>query len=472
MNDIVFGTDGFRGLIGEKFNFENVRRIAQGLADYIAYKSMKGEDKKVVIGYDRRFLSEEFAKQFAMVLEKSEIKCHLSLTPIPTPCVSMLTDKEYILGVVITASHNPYLYNGVKIKYQARSIPPLMSAEIENRIPKNSVSVQGNINIETKDFRNNYIKYLTSKYNISRILSSIKGKIVIDFMNGASAELYQDLFSKHKNIICLHTLRDPLFSEVGSPEPVEKHLSSLIKTVKDNKALMGIAIDGDGDRFALIDNNGQYLSPCQIAPILLDYLINDKKLSGKIVQAVSMGYITKRIAKEKNFLFEEVPVGFKYIAEKMISEDVLFGVEESGGYTWKGNIPERDGLVTAFAFMEIIARRKKNISEILSQLEKRYGKSYFIRKDYPINKAVTNKHSFAVKIKKKLPKLILNQKVKEISTLDGLKVILENDWWFLVRPSGTEPLLRIYGETESKNNTEKILDLAYKLSNEENKEAK
>lgn len=460
-NDIVFGTDGFRGMIGDKFDFNNVRRIAQGLADYMAYKSMKAPDKKVVVGYDRRFLSEEFAAQFAAVIKKSGIPVVLSSTPISTPAISMLTEKKYAMGVVITASHNPYLYNGVKIKYSGRSMPPSMTAEIETHIPKEAVP-QVKEDVEKKDFRKEYCSYIKSKYNVDRILSSIKGKIVIDFMNGTAAEVAEELFGKYKNVIMLNAQRDPLFSNVGSPEPVEKHLGGLIKVVKESKALIGIAIDGDGDRFAMIDDNGAYLTPCQIAPMILDYVAEHKKYSGKVVQAVSLGYLTKRIADTKKFLYEEVPVGFKYIAEKMISEDVLFGAEESGGYTWKGNLPERDGIITALLFLEMCSVKKMKISEIYSQVEKKYGKSVFLRQDYSIEKTISNKHSFAVKIKKKIPKSILNVKVKDTNTLDGLKVVLENDWWFLIRPSGTEPLLRVYAESDSKNNTKKLLELAYK----------
>jgi len=461
LNDIVFGTDGFRGMIGDKFDFKNVRRIAQGLADYMAYKSMKAPDKKVVVGYDRRFLSEEFAAHFAYVLKKSGIPVDLSATPISTPAISMLTEKKYAMGVVITASHNPYLYNGVKVKYSGRSMPASMTAEIETHIPKEAVS-HSKEDVVKKDFRKDYCSYIKSKYNIGKIIPSINGKIVIDFMNGTAAEVAEELFGKYKNVIMLNTQRDPLFSNVGAPEPVEKHLGGLIKAVKENKALMGIAIDGDGDRFAMIDDKGVYLTPCQIAPMILDYIVERKKYSGKVVQAVSLGYLTKRIADAKKFLYEEVPVGFKYIAEKMTSEDVLFGSEESGGYTWKGNLPERDGIITALLFLEMCSVKKMKISEIYAQVEKKYGKSVFLRQDYALPKTVPNKHSFAVKIKRKIPKSVLGVKVKDANTLDGLKVVLENDWWFLIRPSGTEPLLRVYAETDSKDNTKKLLDLAYK----------
>jgi len=464
VNDIVFGTDGFRGLIARDFSFDNVKRIAQGLSDYMAYKGLKSPDKKVVIGYDRRFMSEEFARQFALVLRSNGISCVLSQTPLPTPAISLLTHKKYALGVVITASHNHYLYNGVKIKYQGRSIPPVMTGEIESHIPKVFNHPLSDVEIEKKDFRKEYCEYLNSKFDFKKLLSRLKGKIVIDFMYGASAEVCQEIFCGSKNVIVMNSRRDPLFGKSGAPEPVEKNLLELSKAVKENKALLGLALDGDGDRFAMLDDKGVYLTPCQIAPMLFERLLETQKKPGKVVQAVSMGYLTKRIAKQKNILLEELPVGFKFIAEKMISEEVLFGVEESGGYAWKGNIPERDGLMTALAFINLVVEKNRKISEIYKELEGKYGKSAFLRRDFKISKAIPNKHSFAVKVKKKLPKKIFDLKVSEAMTLDGLKIILENDWWFLIRPSGTEPLLRIYAETDSAKNTEKLLDFAQKNS--------
>jgi len=197
--------------------------------------------------------------------------------------------------------------------------------------------------------------------------------------------------------------------------------------------------------------------------MLLDYLLKRGMPKGKVVQSVSMGYLTRRIAKASGLQFEETPVGFKYIAEKMISEDVAFGAEESGGYAWKGNIPERDGVLTALMFMEMAVKTGKTVSGIYGEIESRCGKSAFIRRDVALEKTIPNKHSFAVKLKKKLPKTVLGRKVLDTNTIDGLKVILEDDCWLLMRPSGTEPLLRTYAETESQENTRKLLEFASKL---------
>ncbi len=464
-NQITFGTDGFRGIISHDFTFDAVRKIAQGLADYIAYKNMRVTEKpNVFIGYDRRFMSDRFAAAVADVLTANGIVCVVSDAPLPTPAVSYLTTVKFGLGVMITASHNKYFYNGVKIKQNGRSAPPSVTAELENYISKAVPMCNAVPPAPRKSFRKNYTDYLKTKVQAAQILSKLPGPVVVDFMYGVGAEIADDVFDS-KNIIKIRAESDPLFGGIA-PEPVEKNLAALVEAVKKHKAIMGIALDGDADRFAMVSDKGVYLTPCQIAPMLLDYLLKRNGLKGKVAQAVSMGYLTKRIAKAANLQFEETPVGFKYIAEKMISEDVSFGVEESGGYAWKGNIPERDGALTALMFMEMAVKTKKTATEIYKDIETRYGKSAFIRMDMKLEKPIPNKHSFAVKLKKKLPKTILGRKVLDTNTIDGLKIILEDDCWLLMRPSGTEPLLRTYAETESQENTKKFLEFAAKLINQ------
>ncbi|MCG2725077.1 MAG: phosphoglucomutase/phosphomannomutase family protein [Elusimicrobia bacterium] len=468
-NGITFGTDGFRGIISDNFTYGNVRKIAQGLSDFISYKYMRTADKpSFVVGYDRRFMSEKFAVSFAEILSANGLSVTISDSPVPTPAISHMTYQKHIIGIMITASHNKHFYNGIKFKESGRSAPPAFTAELESYISKASPSAESDFKPQFKPFNEKYISYLKSRFKISDILKKIKGPIVVDFMHGTGAEVMKDFFSS-KHIIAINSERDPLFGGIA-PEPIEKNMSELIKTVKAKKAALGIAFDGDSDRFSMVDEKGNYLSPCQIAPILLEYLLEKNKLKGKVVQAVSMGYLTKRIVEQWNnnpsahkLLLEEVPVGFKYIAEKMISEDVAFGVEESGGYSWKGNIPERDGVLTGLLMMNILADSKKTISEIYEDIEKKYGKSYFLRSDFKLKKTISNKHSFAVKLRKKFPKIILSQKIQKTITIDGLKIILSNDNWVLMRPSGTEPLLRIYAEAGTLKETKKLIEFASKM---------
>ncbi len=460
-NHISFGTDGFRGVIARDFTYDVVRKAAQGMADYVAYKYMRMEKPSIAVGYDRRFMSDRFARALAEILAANGLAVTLSATPIPTPAVSLLTTKGYGIGVVITASHNKHFYNGIKVKLNGRSAPPAVTADIENYIGKAVPVKAAGVNVAVKDFRKIYEDYLDSRVGgAAKLLAKLPGKVVVDFMHGAGAEM-AGIFNS-KNVIKIREAHDPLFGGVA-PEPVESNLQPLVEAVKKNKALFGVALDGDADRFALVSDKGQYFTPCQTAPLLLDYLLAGGKYKGKVAQAVSMGYLTKRIARAAGLPFEETLVGFKYIAEKMLSEDVTFGAEESGGYTWKGNLPERDGALTALFVMDMAVKTGKPVSALYAEIEKKYGKSAFIRRDFELDKPIPNKHSFAVKIKKKLPKLLLGRKIAETNTIDGLKIVLDNDWWVLMRPSGTEPLLRTYAETDTPENTKKFLDLAGKL---------
>ncbi len=449
-------------MISDTFTFDSVRAIAQGFSDYVSHKYIRTADKPdIVVGYDRRFLSKDFALTFAAVAKANGLKVAISNSPLTTPVISHLTYKRNALGVMITASHNKYMYNGIKIKEGGKSATPQTTAEIENYISKASV-VGENKNIREIDFTRAYISYVKSKFNIPKIFSALKQPVVVDYMYGAAAELAENVFFS-KKIIPIHTSFDPLFGFVP-PEPIEKNLARLSRAVVENKAAFGLALDGDGDRMAIVDERGRYLSPHQLAPMLFEYLIQNKKVKGKLVQAVSMGYLTKRIAAEHSMMVEDVPVGFKYIAEKMVSEEIAFGVEESGGYSWKGNIPERDGILTGLLVAEMASNLKKKISEIYASIEKKYGKSFFIRKDQHLPKGISNKHSFAVKCRKKMPKVINSKKVRETKTIDGLKVVLEDDSWLLIRPSGTEPLLRVYAEAPSKVSSLGLIDTACKAA--------
>lgn len=458
---ISFGTDGFRGVIASNFTYENIRKIAQSFVDFLAYRREKNFETKIFVGYDRRFLSDKFAREFATVLVNNDLNCVLSSTPVTTPMVSYLTSSGFKYGIMITASHNSYLYNGVKIKHAGRSVLPSFTSEIELYIEKNmGVRVPRSLktSIPEQDLRKEYINYITKKFNIKKIFENIKGKVVIDFMYGSAADIAMELFRDIKNVIMIRTKKDPMFGEINAPEPKEDRLQLLKKAVIENKAVGGFALDGDGDRFACVDEKGNYLPPTMVAPIMLDWLINARKMTGKIVQAVSLGFLTHRIARENNLLFEFTPVGFKYIADRIAEGNTIFGAEESGGYSWKGNLPERDGFMSMMMMLEIISGKKKNLSSIVNEIESKYGRSYFIREDITLNKVIQSKYMFAVKVKSRLPKEILSHKISQTITIDGIRVILDNDWWFLVRPSGTEPLIRIYVETDSQSNSKNLMN--------------
>ena len=460
--EIKFGTDGWRGIIAWDFTFENVRRVAQALADYISENAPSDENgklPKVFVGYDRRFMSDLFASDIASIFRSNKIDVTLSSVPVSSPVAACLSISKFWMSVIVTASHNPAQYNGIKIKIAGGAASSRLTKEVEELVDENSVLSLYGQKAEQKDLRDIYFKYVSSHVNLKK-LKTLKGKVVMDYMNG-SASGYLEKIIPAKQVIALRTEHDPAFGS-GQPEPIEKNLSVLKKTVIAQKAALGIAFDGDGDRVALVDEKGTYLTPCMIASVLCDYLIKHKKLKGKIVQTVSMGYLLKRIAREHNMLFEEVGVGFKHVAERMALEDVAFGVEESGGFAWKGNLPDRDGLTVALAFLEAMAVTGKKASELCGLIGQRYGTSVYLRKDLPLAKPV-DKAALTDKLRKKLPKKLNGRKIKELTTFDGLKIWLDNDEWVLIRPSGTEPVVRIYAETAVKKDTQALIDFAEKL---------
>ena len=460
-SEIKFGTDGWRGILGWNFTFENVHRLAQALADYIN-ENAPGEGKmpKIFVGFDCRFMSDMFATDIARILRSNKLDVTLSATPITSPVAACLSLSKFWLSVMVTASHNPAQYNGIKIKLGGGAASSRVTKEIEEYLDQKSVLLLYGQKAEQKDLTDIYLKYVSSRVNMKK-LKMFKGKVAVDYMYGAASG-YVEKIIPARQVISLHGERNVTFGG-SQPEPVEKNLGELKKTVVSQRAALGVAFDGDGDRLALIDEKGNYLTPCLIAAVLCNYLIKHKKLKGKIVQTVSMGYLLKRIARQHEMLFEEVSVGFKNVAERMALEEVAFGVEESGGFAWKGNLPDRDGLTVALAFLEVMAATGKKASELCADIAQEYGTSVYLRRDIALNKPL-EKEAFTEKIRKKLPKKINNRKVAELLTFDGLKILFENDEWLLLRPSGTEPVLRVYAETASKKETQALLDFGTKLA--------
>ncbi len=460
--DIKFGTDGWRGVIAWDFTFANVRRVAQALADYINENAPAEEDgktSKIFVGYDRRFMSDMFAEVIASIFRSNKLDVILSDRPVSTPVASCLTLSKFWLAVLVTASHNPANYNGIKIKVAGGSAPVRVTKEVEQLLDQNSILSLYGQKAEKKNLTDVYLKYVASRVNMKKI-NAMKGKIVMDYMYGAASGYMEELLPGPR-VIALRPEHDPTFRGI-QPEPVEKNLADLKKEVVAKKAVLGVAFDGDGDRVALVDEKGNYLTPCLLAAVLLDYLIKNKRLKGKVVETFSMGYLLKRIARKYDMLFEEVGVGFKYVAERMSLDDVAFGVEESGGYAWKGSVPDRDGLLVALTFLEIMAVTGKKASQLCEDVTKEYGASVYLRKDFPISKPM-DKASVVEKMRKKLPKKVNGRKIAELYTADGLKIILDNDEWVLIRPSGTEPLLRVYAEAALKKDTQALLDFGAKI---------
>jgi phosphomannomutase len=464
MDPIKFGTDGWRGIIARDFTFENVRRAAQAVADFIKEDQAKNARKKtplsgpMVVGYDKRFQSDVFAREIAKVLEANRLNPTLMTESLPTPAVSYMSRKLGGVGIMVTASHNPPQYNGMKIKIDGRAALEDVTQGVESWVDRTAPTRAAEI--KTKSYRDVYLAYLKSRVDTGKIKAKLKRPVVMDYMHGAGSGLMKDLLPS-KHLVEIRAKHDPLFGGVH-PEPIEQYLGALSEAVKKNKAMIGLAVDGDADRFGLVDENGKYLTPCQVFPMLCLYLIEHKKFSGKIVQSVSLGYLVERICKEKGIPFEQLPVGFKHVAERLAQGEAVIAGEESGGYAWKGAIAERDGLLTALLFLEMCTTQNKTPSQLWKEVETRYGASHYKRIDYRIHRPIADKAVWTTKLIKKLPKTILNTPIKELIQTDGLKIVLEDGHWLLMRPSGTEPLMRVYAESDKAERTLALLEVAKK----------
>lgn len=481
---IKFGTDGWRGVIGREFTFDNVRLAAHATAK--TFESKSGSKPKVFIGYDHRFLAEKFAEEVCRVLSCYRFEPQVLSEAVSSPFVSFVTHRNQSpFGVMMTASHNPAEYLGFKVKGSfGGSIPQSAANEIENHL-KEVLSNPGALpqispmgKIVSHDFNREleaYIAYVKKHIDVA-LLRSSRLPVTFDVLYGPGGKIAGRFFKAIQsklNLEIIHNHRDALFGGLH-PEPIEEYLGDLKKAVKQSKSIAGFALDGDADRLGMIDEKSRYLSTPQVFSLLLYYLAAQKKVKGKVVQAVSLGYVSERIAADFNLPLEETPVGFKYVAERIVKEDVVLGGEESGGYAFSRTtpraprgelLPERDGLLSALLFLEMILVNKKSVSQLLKDLDKRYGPACFLRKDIPLPRPV-DKSEFVGKMQSQFPSKWMGLKIKEMRTLDGLKIVMEDGSWILMRPSGTEPLLRTYGEFPSRSLTEKALEQLLKLVSE------
>ncbi len=468
---IHFGTDGWRGIIADDFTFQNLRQVASATASYVKAHSSEGNGS-VVVGYDRRFLSRAFAEEAARVVSVHGISVQISASPVPTPGVSFsVVNHKASWGIMITASHNPALYNGFKIKdSHGRSAPPEVTREIEaflstNPSPPPSPLLKGRGSkgegLPTFDDRLAYEHYLRCRLDWN-LLRRYRASVVFDHLYGTASGIPEHILSHTSlRIHTIHAASDPLFGGLH-PEPIESQLGDLMKEVRRVKAAVGIALDGDADRLGVVDEKGQYLTPHQVFPLLVLHCIEHKGWKGKVVQAVSLGYLSERIAREFNLPFEEVPVGFKYVAERMLQDNFMAGGEESGGYAVRGGLPERDGILNGLLFLEMLAARKQTTSQLLKAMEKRFGAARFKRIDIPLDQPILDRNRFAQEVSARVPDRLIGERVSEVRTRDGVKVVLKSGSWVLLRPSGTEPLIRTYAESDTTSRTDHLLDWAKK----------
>jgi phosphomannomutase len=454
--------------MAEEFTFANVRLCAQAVADYL---DEAAEDRRVAIGYDFRFLSEDFARAAAEVLAGNGVTVYLSPRACPTPHVSYFVQRQGLpLGIVITASHNPYTYNGFKLKERfGGSALPQTTARIESllgktppkRTPYREAKNLGRI-VETP-LDEGYDALVESLVDIEAIREADL-VVVVDSMNGVGERrLERWAASPSCRVTTLRSERDPLFG-LRAPEPKEEYLDLLQEAVLAHGAAVGLATDGDADRSGAVHGDGSIFTPLEVIALLTLYLAEQRKQTGLIASTNANTLYLERIAKACGLPYANRPVGFKHIAELMQKQDLLIGGEESGGITIQGFLPERDGVMINLLVLEMMVKRGKTSLELLRELHERFGEFHFRRRDFPVSPEKGLRQ--VARLAQKPPKTFSGRKVIETDTLDGLKLRLSDGSWILFRQSGTEPSLRVYCEVTDKGELDAFIESGMKALGE------
>ena len=449
---IKFGTDGWRAIMAEDFTFSGVRKVAAAIACHV--NAHGGAQRGVVVGYDTRFLSDRFADAAATVLLDKGIRVLRTVRDTPTPVVAhAVRDTGAFGAIMITASHNPPEYNGIKfIPEYAGPASPEITAEIEGFLSDVEVAATHNLQSEALDPTAPYLKHMHTLVDTAAIAKA-GIPLFYDAMYSTGRGYLEALLSD-ANLAALHTNPDPLFGG-GMPEPKEEFLSELTARVVETKGF-GMATDGDADRFGIIDTNGAYITPNQLIALLLYYLVEYRQFKGAVARTVATTHLIDRIAALYNLPVRETPVGFKYIGECMRKEQVIIGGEESGGLSILGHLPEKDGILACALAAEMRAVVGKPLTAILADLAQKVGPVYSRRIDLHLDNA--RKNALIERIETAPPANPAGLAVQDVKTIDGVKLILARNSWVLMRPSGTEPLVRIYIESETPELLENLIE--------------
>ncbi len=487
---IRFGTDGWRAVIAREFTYGNVRKVTQAIADYLNAQPRKAPSEqrgrrvthnpvkllrsngtgaiRLIVGYDSRFMSEVYAKLAAEVLAANNISVSLVNKPTPTPAISLaIKRKKFDGGMIVTASHNPPIFNGIKFKtYLATSADQDTTGKIEKLIGKNNPKIldiekaKSEGMVDMVDVAADYIAFIRSFVDIDRIRQA-RSKVLIDYMHGAGTGYLEAILGKiWPGIESIRGNVDPLFGGIN-PEPIPKNLEYASKYMKKNKFDLAVALDGDADRIGALRPDGRFIASGQIISLILLHFIENRHLSGDVAKTISGTTLIERICKRYNLTMFETPVGFKHISALMLKENILIGGEESGGIGFCGYIPERDGMLSALLLMEMLSYRKKSIPVIMRDMDRQYGRFYYSRIDmkYPVKKA----GPLIDRLKRNPPRTIAGKKLLRLKAYDGIKFILEDSSWLLLRSSGTEPLIRIYAEAGSDKGVNMLLERGRKM---------
>jgi phosphomannomutase len=465
VSEIKFGTDGWRAIIAEDFTYANVRKVAHAIARYVvrAQQPQTG----ILVGYDTRFGSENFARVAAETVAATGTPVWLAQEACSTPATSLLVrERGAAAGIQITASHNPYSWNGMKLKASyGSSASPAIVAQVEKELaivlcdgvpplpPRPEL-------IHSLDVRTPYLETLDRLIDWQK-LRAAKFRFVIDPMHGAGRSLLAELFRRHGiEFTEIRGARDPLFGGVN-PEPIEPHIAPLQQAVKSGGYDAGFALDGDADRIGAVDRDGTFVTPHQIFSILLWHLAGTRELTGDVAKTFSTTKMIDKIAAKFGRKVWEMPIGFKYICDRMLEGDVLLGGEESGGIGTKLHLPERDASVNALLLAEVMAWHGKRLGELVAQLHAEFGEHHYGRVDLTVKNGQKEKaieYFSSAKLQR-----FLDWPVVRREDLDGVKVYLGEIGWLMVRASGTEHMLRIYSETTRPQSTRHVLDEVARL---------
>ena len=475
LDEIKFGTDGWRGIIGFDFNLSNLSRVVVASCQELYYQYFEETNsKKILIGYDRRFMANEFAKEIASFVKGCGFEPILSTSYVPTPSCSLYAKKFMFLGcLVITASHNPYNWLGLKIKsFKGCSVDESFTKEVEKRLLLGNSIERLEGAYEKVDIKKFHLDQIKSNFNIDFIANNLKKMnlhIFVDSMHGSAANCLSQIFEGYDSKIFteIRADYDPLFGG-NPPEPLLKYLDNLTetltKTSKNGIKTLGIIFDGDGDRIAVIDEKGRFCSTQVLLPFFISYLGEKNKNLYPVLKTVSGSDIISNIAKNQDREVFELPVGFKYIAKKMIKEKIFIGGEESGGVGFGDFMPERDALYAAMILLNGIAEKSKYLYETLDQIQENFGPSFYRRIDVKFPNQ-SEKEILEKYIKNNIPSKICGYSIKSVSNIDGIKLRMDNNFWLLFRFSGTEPLLRLYCEAKSENDLNEVLEWSQKYIN-------
>jgi len=453
---IRFGTSGWRSIIAKEFTFQNVELVTKAICGYLTTQDSTNS-KPLIIGHDTRFMGEEFSRVAAEIAERKGFRVLLCNQPVPTPAISYAIIAENAAGSLnFTASHNPPEYQGIKFSTSDGSpAMPEITKQIEDLIDsENEVEDKIGGSIEGFDLREGYLNDLKKKVRMA-VIANAGGKYAYDPLWGTGRG-FLDGFLRDEglSVETIHDWRDVRFGG-QAPEPGEEHLSELREKVIRNNLTLGLATDGDADRFGIIDSNGEFMMPNSLIALLADYLAESRKWIKGLARSVATSHMVDRVAKAHGLKLYETPVGFKFIGELIKEDEIILGGEESAGLSIRGHYPEKDGILACLLAAEAVAARGKSLTEQLGDLTKELGHLESGRLGVRLTEDVS------AKLKEKLsaePNEIGGREIAEINRLDGVKFIFANGSWMLMRPSGTEPVVRIYAESESRADLEVLLE--------------